>query len=341
MIPLDYSLRGSSCYCHAGYVRVRTSPGLSTDTNIIPDIHLTKGDAVKLIAKSVEMYRYGKMKGSWYHIEYAPGKQGWVFFYLEPVPPLPPPPFLPTADNLANEAVETGNWKSKLEEVLRIYKHLEQQKALKQLTEACDFNNPVVRNAAVQEAAKNRSIGSFNLGQTCNIFDYASKNWKYIDDPGVAEYVAKASETIQNGRHGDCDDFAVLLYSMIAAVGGDCRINYACNYWDGCHAYAEVFLGYGDNLDEIVEYLSFATGFLNTKWRAFVKTMMGVTGSISIGSVKHSTPAAIILMRWKGLFLISMGKGLKFSIHKASLGGSFLSRLEQLISICSLGTQWQ
>lgn len=122
----------------------------------------------------------------------------------------------------------------------------------KQLVNACNYTSPTVRNTAVNIAGQ--SPGTFNLGQVCDIFDYCYNNWKYVNDPKAREVVEYASTTLGNGLNGDCDDFAVLLCSMILSIGGEARINYAYGS-DGGHAFTEVNIGWPDN-NEIENYIS-------------------------------------------------------------------------------------
>lgn len=123
--------------------------------------------------------------------------------------------------------------------------------ALSDVVSGCDYFSAITRNQAIRLAAAHP--GNYNLGQMANIFDYAKKNWKYVNDPLGREYVAKASETIGNDFTGDCDDFAVVLASMLMAVGGDVRINYAFQPNAG-HAFVEANLG-SSNPGPIIDYL--------------------------------------------------------------------------------------
>lgn len=119
-----------------------------------------------------------------------------------------------------------------------------------QLVNSCNYFNKVVRNLAVSLAGK--SAGEYNLGQICDIFDYCYNNWKYVNDSkenGVVEY---ASNTIENGLNGDCDDFAVLVCSMVLSIGGEARINYAYND-DSGHAFTEVNIGKTEVDDYLVK----------------------------------------------------------------------------------------
>ena len=119
----------------------------------------------------------------------------------------------------------------------------------RQLVDACDYKNSIVRNKAVSIAGQN--AGTYNLGQICDIFDYCNNNWKYVNDPNSNEVIEYASNTLSNGLNGDCDDFAVLICSMILAIGGEARINYAYGP-NGGHAFTEVNIGN----TQVEEYIS-------------------------------------------------------------------------------------
>jgi len=110
----------------------------------------------------------------------------------------------------------------------------------KKVLDGCDYTSTLVRNTAIQIAANNP--GPYNIGQLCDLFDYTLKNWTYINDPIMFNYVAKASESIEQNYTGDCDDFAVLIGSMIMSIGGEVRLNYAWNDSAG-HAFVEANLG--------------------------------------------------------------------------------------------------
>ena len=113
------------------------------------------------------------------------------------------------------------------------------KKELANLVEACDYMNPVTRDFAVKQAGK--SAGEYNVGQICEIFSsIRPPNWHYVNDPKGTEFFSKASRTIsETNLSGDCDDFAVLMYSMINAIGGEARINFVWGVQGG-HAFTEV-----------------------------------------------------------------------------------------------------
>ena len=113
----------------------------------------------------------------------------------------------------------------------------------KNIIEACDYRNNVVRGKAAEVASQ--TPGNFNIGQVCDIFDYCYDNWKYVNDPSKGDIFQKSSNTIRNGLTGDCDDFAILMASMLLTVGGDTRVNIAWTS-DSGHAFTELNLGNTD-----------------------------------------------------------------------------------------------
>lgn len=148
---------------------------------------------------------------------------------------------------------------------------------LKQLENACDFNNPITRDYAVSIAGK--SSGEFNVGQVCNIFNaIRPPKWHYVNDPQGEDYFSKASHTIKNANFsGDCDDFAILMYSLMTAIGGEARIVFAYNKNQGGHAFCELNTGNANmsrllhQIQQIfndyeIDKLYYRTDSLGNKW---------------------------------------------------------------------------
>ena len=121
----------------------------------------------------------------------------------------------------------------------------------KKIREACDYAN--VRSFALMIIDENEDFKEKahdyyqyrNFIQSCAICKYVNENWTYVDDPKDEEYFAKASETIQSTKggkfYGDCDDHAILLASLIKAIGGETRIAIS----EG-HAYPEIRIDKSD-----------------------------------------------------------------------------------------------
>jgi transglutaminase-like putative cysteine protease len=101
---------------------------------------------------------------------------------------------------------------------------------------------PDVRDEAAEVA---RSYpGAYNIYQVCALFDMVKEKIKYVSDPRSHDYWAPANETLKIGA-GDCEDQAILLSSMIEAVGGTTRV-----YLTNTHAFAAVYIGKGTDATE-------------------------------------------------------------------------------------------
>lgn len=113
-------------------------------------------------------------------------------------------------------------------------------------------DNPLVHSEALIFAGNNP--GELTIDQICSIYKYlrfgdsSTNGWVYKSDPRGVDYRAYSNETLKTGKEigctgsGDCDDFAILMSSLIESIGGTTRIISACGN-DGCHAYTEVYLG--------------------------------------------------------------------------------------------------
>lgn len=257
---------------NTGKIKIRTSPDVASENNVIVDFRLNEGDTVECNKRTFSKLEVRDKKGNligkdyWYYVKANNGIEGWAFGkYLddaslyngdndlsiaEPVKYIPPPPTLFRPRVNLNES--NNSWQAKVGKWWAKQTGDRNSKELQTLIRACDYFNPAVRDTAVIVASKNS--GTFNLGQVCNIYDFCLKGeWNYVSDPAGREYVALASESLINGRVGDCDDYAVMIAAMITAIGGEILINYATDGNSG-HAFTEVKLG---NIDRniVEEYL--------------------------------------------------------------------------------------
>jgi transglutaminase-like putative cysteine protease len=97
---------------------------------------------------------------------------------------------------------------------------------------------PEVRDKAAEVA---RSYpGAYNIYQICALFDMVREDIEYISDPRSNDIWEPANVTLRVGA-GDCEDQAILLSSMIEAIGGTTRI-----YLTDNHAFTGVYIGNGD-----------------------------------------------------------------------------------------------
>ena len=176
---------------------------------------------------------------------------------------------------------------------------------LQKISQAMDYTNPVTRDFAISLAAK--SPGNFNLGQVCYIYDYLFNNWKYVNDPRGFEYFSSASETIKSNLAGDCDDFAILMASLISAIGGTARISLAFNNTSG-HAFTEVCL---DNMSPPVSVQSAYT-YINSHYQGFFQKLFGISAVESIWYRPDNSNRAWLNLDWSSKY--PGGEYFKFSV---------------------------
>lgn len=121
-------------------------------------------------------------------------------------------------------------------------------KIAKRFQKAIDPRDPIVRNFAASIAAG--SPGSFNVGQLSLLWLKLKKQFRYVNDPKGYEYLVSASQNIQHGLIGDCDDAGILMTAMLEAVGGTARTIAARG--NPGHVYAECYVGKLDYLRSVV-----------------------------------------------------------------------------------------
>ena len=101
---------------------------------------------------------------------------------------------------------------------------------------------PDVRGKAAEVARA--YPGAYNIYQVCALFDMVKEKIEYVSDPRGNDVWEPANVTLRIGA-GDCEDQAILLSSMIEAVGGTTRI-----YLTDSHAFAAVYMGKGTGAAE-------------------------------------------------------------------------------------------
>ena len=105
--------------------------------------------------------------------------------------------------------------------------------------------NPKVRDEGLGLILEYPGDGTIN--QICSIYEHMVANWSYARDPRGKEVLQYSNQSLDYGKgrfsgQGDCDDFSILLASLIESIGGTSRIILAYGP-DGGHAYTEVYLG--------------------------------------------------------------------------------------------------
>ena len=137
---------------------------------------------------------------------------------------------------------------------------------LYQYDQAVQLATPCVRDLAVHLAStqegtyhKSNQEGvptKTGLLQIASIHTYISDQWKYVNDPTRtgSDYLSEASRSISLGFAGDCDDFSIVMASLIGSIGGTTRIMHGeCS--NGAHAWAEVLIGTKTDWDNMQQTL--------------------------------------------------------------------------------------
>jgi transglutaminase-like putative cysteine protease len=147
---------------------------------------------------------------------------------------------------------------------------------------------PAVRGKAAQVA---RSYpGAYNIYQVCALFDMVKDKVEYVSDPRGNDIWESANVTLKIGA-GDCEDQAILLSSMLEAVGGTTRV-----YLTNSHAFAAVYIGSGtDATNAAVEgvrayYGNVDVNYLTDEYGSWL--MLDPTSSLYAGGLPGKTAQA-------------------------------------------------
>jgi len=135
----------------------------------------------------------------------------------------------------------TANLKPMPEKYTPVYRY-NPEYYFKTINRLVEPSQPDVRARAAETARL--YPGAYNIYQVCALFDMVKEEIKYISDPRENDIWEPANVTLRIGA-GDCEDQAILLSSMLEAVGGTTRI-----YLTDTHAFAAVYLGNGTNAVE-------------------------------------------------------------------------------------------
>ena len=126
----------------------------------------------------------------------------------------------------------------------------------RQIKNAMDSEKPTTRDYALSLIDKSHA-GERNVAQICDIWEKTYRKWTYVSDPKGFEYFSPASNTINIGLKGDCDDFAILIASLVESTSGSARVILAQGADEGGHAYAEVYVTDNEqDFDSIAQYIT-------------------------------------------------------------------------------------
>ncbi|HII93657.1 MAG TPA: transglutaminase family protein [Methanosarcina sp.] len=144
---------------------------------------------------------------------------------------------------------------------------------------------PDIRGKAAQVART--YPGAYNIYQVCALFDMVKEKVEYVSDPRGNDIWEPANVTLKIGA-GDCEDQAILLSSMLEAVGGTTRV-----YLTNTHAFAAVYIGNGtDATNAAVEgvrayYGNVDVNYLTDEYGSWL--MLDPTSSLYAGGLPGKT----------------------------------------------------
>ena len=125
-----------------------------------------------------------------------------------------------------------------------------------------DLGNAYIADTAMTMAAD--YPGQYSINQISQIYNtMAQGGWFYYNDTTGSESYQNANRSLQRGKikntigMGDCDDFAILMTSLIQSIGGFSRVIFAYDYDNqNGHAYTELYLGNGTSeVNETINWL--------------------------------------------------------------------------------------
>lgn len=117
-----------------------------------------------------------------------------------------------------------------------------------------------IGNDEVRDLGRNLILeypGDGTINQICSIYEYMTGNWSYARDTRGKEEFQFSNKSLEYGNgkfsgQGDCDDFSILMASLIESIGCTSRIVMAYGSTGG-HAYTEVYLGKAKGIDGDVD----------------------------------------------------------------------------------------
>lgn len=105
----------------------------------------------------------------------------------------------------------------------------------------------------------------YNMEDACDVYNYVNRQWDYRYDKN-AEFFFGASQTIDSGYTGDCDDYSIVMSALLENMGFNTRVVTAYNESYG-HAYPELYIG--DDIETayaILDYIAERYPYAENVW---------------------------------------------------------------------------
>jgi hypothetical protein len=126
-----------------------------------------------------------------------------------------------------------------------IYPHITLQQRIQQKVN----EDSIVRAFAVKHSLMFFDEYYPKYRQICrqlSLLKYVKENFRYVPDPSSFDYFASPQESIEL-MAGDCDDYTILIASILKAIGANVRI-----IWAPKHVYPELYCGDKMNFEKYV-----------------------------------------------------------------------------------------
>lgn len=127
-----------------------------------------------------------------------------------------------------------------------VHPHISLQKRIQQKV---NYTDSTVRHFAVEKSLLHFNQYYPKYRQICrqlSLIKHIKQNFKYVSDPSGFDYFATPMESIAL-MAGDCDDYSILMASVVKAIGGNVRI-----IWAPRHVYPELYCGDKASFDKYV-----------------------------------------------------------------------------------------
>ena len=177
-----------------------------------------------------------------------------------------------------------------------IYPHISLQQRIQQKV---NYSDSSVRAFAVKHSLMYFDEYYPKYRQICRQFSllkYIKTNFKYVSDPSDYDYFASPLESIEL-MAGDCDDYSILMASVLKAIGANVRI-----IWSPRHVYPELYCGDKANFEKYVSAIYTLFGQEIGKKRIYYRIDKNENYWINIdytdlypGSVYHSDEVLSII----------------------------------------------
>ncbi len=116
----------------------------------------------------------------------------------------------------------------------------------------------------------------YNIKDACDVFDFVNRRWQYRNEKN-AEFFFGASQTIKEGYNGDCDDYSIVISSLLRSMGFNTRI-VTGKSGDYGHAYPELYIGSDqETAYEILSYVKERYSYSENIWYSNKKLEEGET----------------------------------------------------------------